>query len=341
MNKSTNFNPSFNFIIGMGRSGTSLLTSILNSHSKIYASPENNFLLFIASYLNKKTTFSGKDIDLINTALGLNTNTTMSVWKGSIDLKQESFTKEDIIRQIYLSSSIKIEEKNVQLIFDKNPEYTLHLKQLEKTCSNAKFLAISRNYRDNISSRKKFSSSKRVSVFILALSWNHYNKRILKIISKKNIFHVRYESLVENPTAKLKEMFQFIGLEYEEEVLNYYTKVNLEKKIKDSSLTEGQKTKVQSMHSNLEKPISTERINVWSQHLRKREILICDVICRNTSLKLGHSQEKEYNLSHKLLIQGLSIPFRLFYYSYLFVQNIIYYELPLKMKIKIFKNRKY
>ena len=234
-----------------------------------------------------------------------------------------------------------VDSKNVQLIFDKNPEYTLHLKQLEKTCSNAKFLAISRNYRDNISSRKKFSSSKRVSVFILALSWNHYNKRILKMISKKNIFHVRYESLVENPTAKLKDMFQFIGLEYEEEVLNYYTKVNLEKKIKDSSLTEGQKTKVQSMHSNLEKPISTERINVWSQHLRKREILICDVICRNTSLKLGHSQEKEYNLSHKLLIQGLSIPFRLFYYSYLFVQNIIYYKLPLKMKIKIFKNRKY
>ena len=77
------------------------------------------------------------------------------------------------------------------------------------------------------------------------------------MISKKNIFHVRYESLVENPTAKLKDMFQFIGLEYEEEVLNYYTKVNLEKKIQDSSLTEGQKTKVQSMHSNLEKPIST------------------------------------------------------------------------------------
>jgi len=324
----------------MGRSGTSLLTSILNSHSKIHASPENNFLLFIASYLNKKTTFSAKDIELINASLCLNTNTAMSVWKGSIDLKQASFRKEDIIRQVYLSSSIKIEEKNAQVIFDKNPEYTLHLKQLEKTCPNAKFLAISRNYRDNISSRKKFSSSRRVSIFILALSWNHYNKRILKMISKKNIFHVRYESLVEDPTVKLKEMFQFIGLEYEVEVLNYYTKVNLEKKIQDSSLTEEQKVKVQSMHSNLEKPISTKRINVWNQHLRKKEILICDVICRNTSLKLGHYQEKEYNLFHEIIIQGLSIPFRLFYYSFLFVQNIMYYKLPLKMKIKIFKNRK-
>lgn len=325
----------------MGRSGTSLLTSILNSHSKIYASPENNFLLFIATYLNKKTAFSAKDVELINTSLRLNTNTAMSVWKGSIDLKQASFTKEDIIRQIYLSSSIKIEEKNPQVIFDKNPEYTLHLKQIEKICPNAKFLAISRNYRDNISSRKKFSSSKRVSIFILALSWNHYNKRILKMISKKNIFHVRYESLVEDPTVKLKDMFRFIGLEYEMEVLNYYTKVNLKKKIQDSSLTEEQKVKVKLMHSNLEKPISTKRINVWSQHLRKREILICDVICRNTALKLGHSQEKEYNLFHEILIQGISIPFRLFYYSFLFVQNIIYYKLPLKMKIKIFKNRKY
>ena len=325
----------------MGRSGTSLLTSILNSHSKIYASPENNFLLFIATYLNKKTAFSAQDVDLINTSLRLNTNTAMSVWKGSIDLKQASFTKEDIIRQIYLSSSIKIEEKNPQVIFDKNPEYTLHLKQIEKICPNAKFLAISRNYRDNISSRKKFSSSKRVSIFILALSWNHYNKRISKMISKKNIFHVRYESLVEDPKVKLKDMFRFIGLEYEMEVLNYYTKVNLKKKIQDSSLTEEQKVKVKLMHSNLEKPISTKRINVWSQHLRKKEILICDVICRNTALKLGHSQEKEYNLFHEIVIQGISIPFRLFYYSFLFVQNIIYYKLPLKMKIKIFKNRKY
>lgn len=35
-----------NFIVGIGRSGTTLLMSMLNSHSKIQSTPEVNFFNF-------------------------------------------------------------------------------------------------------------------------------------------------------------------------------------------------------------------------------------------------------------------------------------------------------
>lgn len=39
-------NPSLNFIVGIGRSGTTLLMSMLNAHPKLQATPEVNFFVF-------------------------------------------------------------------------------------------------------------------------------------------------------------------------------------------------------------------------------------------------------------------------------------------------------
>ena len=344
INKTTSATASINFIIGMGRSGTTLLTSILNAHSNIYASPENNFLLFLAHYLNSKNEFNKEDIKYINQILKLNTNTTLTVWKGKIETNESSLTKEQLIHQIYMSSSIQTKVKEVKAIYDKNPEYTVHVDVLKTIFPDAKYIAITRNYLDNIASRKKFgrklkkqlTSSDWVSVYILAISWNYYNKKIIRMLGKEKIYHIRYEDLVEEPVPTLKRLFDFIEIPYEDDVLNYHQNIDLKSKINSSQLSETQKITVKEMHGNLEKPISNKRVGVWQQQLTKRQRYVCDVICRKTAEKLGYSDPKEYSLFYQISISIISIPFKITYHSYLILKDLKYYKLPLSIRVNFF-----
>jgi len=335
---------SVNFIIGMGRSGTSLLTSILNSHSQIYANPENNFLLFLANYLNSKKDFNKNDIEYINQILKLNTNTTLTVWKGKIETDDYPLTKEQIIDKVYMSSSIQKKGKKVKVIYDKNPEYTLYTNMLKTILPEAKYIAITRNYLDNIASRKKFRNKTKkrlthndwVSIYMLAISWNYYNKKIIRMLGKEKIFHIRYEDLVEEPVTNLKRLFNFIEIPYENDVLNYYKDIDLNSKIENSQLSEAQQLTVKEMHGNLEKPVSNKRVGVWEQQLTKRQRYVCDVICHKNAEKLGYTEPKEYSKLYQFYISMISIPFKILYYSYLILKDLKYYKLPLSIRVNIF-----
>lgn len=335
---------SVNFIIGMGRSGTSLLTSILDTHSNIYTSHENNFLLFLGTYLNAKKEFDLKDINYINKVLKLNANATVTVWKGKIETKKLALTKEEIVQLIYMSSSISEKNKEVKAIYDKNPEFTVHVHTLQKILPNSKYIAITRNYLDNIASRKKFhtKTKKRLiknnwfSIYLLAISWVYYNKKIIRLLGKEKVYHIRYEDLVDHPVLALKELFCFIELPYEENILNYHRNVSIENRIEKSPLSESEKSIIREMHGNLEKPIFNKRVGVWQEQLTKRERFVCDVICRKTAEKLGYSEPKEYSLLYQISISLISLPYKLFYHSYFLLKNLVYYKLPLSIRTRFF-----
>ncbi|MBL4594254.1 MAG: sulfotransferase [Flavobacteriales bacterium] len=342
--KATSTTASVNFIIGMGRSGTTLLTSILNAHSQIYANPENNFLLFLANYLTSKKEFNKEDIAYINKILTLNTNTTLTVWKGKIETNKSPLTKEQLVHEIYMSSSIQTTTKEVKAIYDKNPEYTVHVDVLKTIFPDAKYIAITRNYLDNIASRKRFGVKTRkrftntnwVSIYTLAISWDYYNRKIIRMLDKEKIFHIRYEDLVEEPITTLKRLFDFIEISYEDEVLNYHQDINLNSKINRSQLSETDKLTIKEMHGNLEKPIFNKRVGVWEQQLTKRQRYVCDIICRNSAKKLGYSELKEYSLFYQISISIISIPFKVLYHSYLILKDLKYYKLPLSIRVHFF-----
>jgi hypothetical protein len=54
------------YIIGIGRSGTSLLMSLLGAHPSIHGTPENYFSVFFAKKFKNKTRFSAHEIQLIH-----------------------------------------------------------------------------------------------------------------------------------------------------------------------------------------------------------------------------------------------------------------------------------
>ena len=208
--KNKNINPIF--IIGLPRSGSTLMEMIISSgDNKIEDLGETNLINW-ALLNNHKN-------DLIH-----NPNDNKEI-KINID----SISKE--ILNSYENLNVSIKEKKV-LLLDKSLENFFYIDLILKIFPNAKFIHTYRNLEDNI-----FAIYKE---FLNKISWTHslddiilYVDNYLKIIKKQtkknkdNILSISLEELTNDPNKISKIIYQFCNLDWDEKCLNFQSKSSL------------------------------------------------------------------------------------------------------------------
>lgn len=327
----------------MGRSGTTMLTSMLNMNEQIIATPENEFVLFSYSSFKNKD-FNNPDVRrAFSKIFHYNFNRVINIWMpGSIERKITNLTDKkfaNVCKQMYLSYPLAQKNiESVKWVVDKNPSYSLYMNTLHELYPKAKYILIVRDYRDNILSRKKYSD-KGSSIFELAASWNYYYYKIFKSAAKYDlpIFIVKYENLVEFPEKTLREMCCFLEVQYTDEMLQFQ---GFASKIKDhakTKLSTDNFRKISEMHSNLNKNVNTERIEAFRKELSTDEINILDTLCKKNAKVFNYKPSEEFSL-------GISFGKKLFYLFALlkviiFNQiNIFYYKMPVSFRL-LFKEK--
>lgn len=323
------------FIVGMGRSGTTMLTNMLNLNPKVIACPENEFVMFSMADFKHKDFNDSKVVDEFVNLFELKFSKTISFWKPGAQLKSsilnlKNKTFANICKQVYLSYPFAVNAiEHVTCIVDKNPVYSLYLDELNALFPNSKYIVLSRDYRDNVLSRKKYGDNSN-SIYTLAASWNYFYKAVFRSIQKNNLnyYTLRYEDIVNNPKDSLVKLCDFLGLEFDEKMLHFQ---GLSKDIKnyiEQNLSENEYTKLKTMHHNLENKINENRVKAYENELTKEEITILDSIC--------HHVGKQFNyLPIHSLNQSLAFQFRLKLSQ---LKVIIYYSLQsflLKLPLSI------
>ena len=276
------------FIVGMGRSGTTLLTNMLNLNPSVIACPENEFILFTQNTLKDKNFENEDTVNSFVNLFNYKFSKIISFWKPKpelkhaiINLKNKSYA--NVCKQVYLNYPFaKNSSEKITCIIDKNPIYSLYMDDLCKLFPDSKYIVLTRDYRDNVLSRKKFSD-KKSSIYTLAVSWNFFYDSIFKSIHKNKLDHtiLRYEDLVDHPTETLDKLCTFLNIEFDEQMLHFQ---DLSKDIKSyikQNLTSDEFSKLTAMHDNLEKKINTDRVESYKKELTEKEISILDYICRN------------------------------------------------------------
>jgi hypothetical protein len=221
---------------------------------------------------------------------------------------------------------------------DKNPVYSLHTSTLHELFPDAKYIILVRNYKDNVSSRKKYAY-KPISVFELGVSWNFYYQAIFKTAAqyKLKIQILRYEDLVSAPKETLQKMCAYLDIDFKEDMLNYKEKAGeMKKHLKEN--TSGEKfDKVMQMHGNLENDVNTTRVNAHERELSEGENLILDYICYDAAKQFSYVNEKNKPTGK------VSWRFRKAYYGikmqmYLLKQKV-YYNLPVSIRLNFLKKK--
>lgn len=193
------------FLIGFPRSGTTLLNAILNCHNEI-------------SCIDEKPTFSVDKKGIINDG-----DKAIKFFK-NLDKKQ---IKD--MQIYYWNEAYKFAKKN-DLVIDKLPLRFIDVGILNKIFPNAKYIFLVRHPLDCILScfmQNFFMNDSMANFYTLEESAYFYRKsmKLWKQYYENldlDIHYVYYENLIENFEEETKKLTNFLDMNFDENMLNYY-----------------------------------------------------------------------------------------------------------------------
>ncbi|MDG5491105.1 sulfotransferase [Psychroserpens sp. SPM9] len=283
-----NFNPFF--IVGVQRSGTTLLRLLLNAHSEIAIPEEASFLKPLLKTKWTRTPISGeKKEKLVNY---LRKNEQFILW---------NFDREPLLREIENKESTTIKEimeimysayaahENKSSWGDKSLFFGA-MDLIYEMFPNAKFIHIVRDGRDVFFSWRKMDANKSHPT-VMALDWKfkiRFIEKSMKNIPSSSMKIIRYEDLLDKPEEILRETCKFLDIEFEESMLAFHQSSN---------------KYIGKHHSDLIfKKIDKSNSNKWKVLLTATETKLYQMIAAKTLKKYGYElMDKRLSLKHIFL----------------------------------------
>ncbi len=279
----------FPFIVGVGRSGTTLLRLMLDSHSRLSIPAETGF---IPELLDQKTDLSKQEfIDIIS---GSPNWPDIALSKGKVEealKKIKPFTIPEGIRAVYKVYAL---QHGKAFFGDKTPGYCLYIDQIQKILPEARFIHIIRDGRDVALSVRPlwFSPSKEIAG--IAADWSDRIQKTRALSKQCNHYlEVMYESLVADPENEIRKILNFIDLPYEKQVLDYYKNTGERlNEVKDRYKEDGSLliSKIDRLynHRNTFSPPLVEKLYRWKKEMSKEEQLDFERIAHRTLKETGY-----------------------------------------------------
>lgn len=267
------------FIVGCPRSGTTLLRSMLDGHSRLAVPPESHFI-----------------VTLWPRRLGLRSRPERAL---EAVLEHPRFAAWDLdrkaVREAVKAAAPASYAALISAVFtayadangkprwgDKTPLYGLHLPLLDRLFPGAKFVHIIRDGRA-VASSLAASPTGAPNAAVGAFWWRNWLRRIRAggaQLAANSYSEIRYEELVTDSEAVLRHVCGFIGEEYEPQMLDYpravrsgATKVSLER------------------HPNL--LLSPQpNLREWQSRLTAREIAAVEAVTHRQLAVLGYETRR-------------------------------------------------
>lgn len=194
------------FVVGMMRSGTTLVEQILSSHPAVFGAGELPDIVHIAD------------------SLPATLNTDMRYPQCLSQLTQEKLDK---LSQTYLEC-LEAFSADAARVVDKRPENFKHLGLIELLFPDARVIHCMRDPRDTCLSiySMDFVSGNDYAFDLSNLgSFYRDYRRVMRHwrdVLKIPLLEVQYEELVANPEVMIRSIVEFCGLEWDDRCLNFH-----------------------------------------------------------------------------------------------------------------------
>ena len=234
------------FVIGMPRSGTSLVEQILSSHSLVYGAGE-------LRYLKEAVDDSLFAIDGISFPKNIKIH------------DPNSF---DILGLNYLKLIGDLGRDEGRFVVDKMPYNFMHVGVIHRSLPDAKIILCEREPLDNCFSiyKQKFGIGNDFAYSLKEIGeyFNLYKDLIShwESVLPKKMFRVSYEDLIANQEKVSKKMIDFCLLDWEEECLNFHSN---KREVNTASAVQ------------VRKPIYKTSVNLWEKYKDNLNPLITEL----------------------------------------------------------------
>jgi hypothetical protein len=280
-------NNSYVFVVGMPRSGTTILTGILANHPNIVCGPETQFFnkfskiwrffslidplwpRLAVTRLNKITLSNQKVCELYSGGNSLTISRYLS--------KRERNTKN--LFNALISESLNTEVGDV--ILEKTPNHLLHVGEIRKSFPGSKIIRIVRDPRASALSMCKlpWANSCPIENSKIISRWYRNSKNFFGDRNKDHLT-VKYEDFIDNTPFVINEILSFSGLHYDPNILDLSAS--------NSVVTPNEPWKNQ-VFGGINKRLS----NSWCENIDENQFLAITDICKLFIDDFGYPLEKE------------------------------------------------
>ena len=306
MHDSRVFSPAA-FIVGVPRSGTTLLRMMLDSHPEMAVVHETQFHYELIAreaaggvtresfYQLLTTFFSWRDFEI-----------DAELFRAALD-QIEPFNLADGLRAFYQLYATRFGK---QRWGEKTPDYGTVMPQIQAILPEAHFLHIIRDGRDVAVSKRHLWFGAGNDIAALAEEWAAGVKRVRHLSGTCTHYkEVIFEELVREPVPVLQGICDFLNLPYTDELLNYHTRarerLNELKGWPEHNVTAEQ---FKALHHLTSRPPQVDRTGRWRQELTTDELGIFEQVAGRTLIDFGYEanhQPKGLRRSPKTEVTGL------------------------------------
>lgn len=221
------------FILGNNRSGTSLFRMMLNSHSKIVIPPESHFFLWCYDRYSKWTPDDGFD----NVLRDIRSSTKFETWELDMERLQHALEADpphnyaELVQRIYLAYA---PDKDPVYWGDKNSLWVEKFDWIQATYPDAIVLHLVRNGLDVACSYRQLAEKALTTTYApkltgkiaeIASIWSTNNEALAGLgtqLGADRYRWIRFEDLLVDPKGTLNTVLAFLGLEFEQDMLEYH-----------------------------------------------------------------------------------------------------------------------
>lgn len=269
--------PGFLFLVGRGRSGTTLLKAMLDAHPEVSVAPEALFVMN-AHRRYGRGAWDAARVERFARDIWLERK--LRTWE--LDpaalaerlraVAEPSFAS--LCRAVYEEYARLQGKPRPRWVGDKNPHHALFVPRLMECFPEARFVHIVRDYRDNILSYQSVRFDLN-GTGALAYRWRRYNEAVLAAAERapERFLRLRYEDLTADPEGALKGVCDFLGIAFDPAMLRFH---------------EAHRGETRSWHAGLAAPVDAAQVEKWRTAMPPARLAVAERICGALGERLGY-----------------------------------------------------
>jgi len=283
------------FIVGCGRSGTTLFRIILNAHSGVFVPPETFFFNEIANGFVGINSSSEKKISKLLSKWWVRD---MKVERNEIlkllDPHQASW------RNVFLAFMGSLSSGSGATMFgEKTPGHIRYSQQLLDEYPKCKIIILVRDPRASFASfRSANVGTGQISTF--SKTWSYAATIAKNLENNPRCMRVHFEKLITNTEDVMGSVCEFLDLSFDDSMMNYHSR------------TDPDYSPEQTHHKNTQKPIFTSGLTKWKSQLTNNQIGLLEYTLADQMAAMGYELEgnsvsfPRFRLLYSLFVDKLS-----------------------------------